>query len=617
MGQNHSTSGKDVDVSMLPEDIQKDHQKVIALRKKLALLKAEGKVNRKKRKKEIKRLEKRKVELHVTLMKLGKHAQRHFSFWDYVRIIRSTFQTVTKAKTLQGSNITLQKQNSGLSNASKATTSSALVRQSDAVQYTIFAFYEAYLLKKLHVAMMLKTQKKLHAKGWNDMVMYLYAEIPKIQASFEKGKTKVMNQQQEKEGQVLHVEELYKAHVENQNKLMVALQEAVEGKVRKLPEGQQFSFRKKTSPLEPDDSSSSPSEEFSVSSSRSFGKKEVRPSMMGHAYESGSSKEMAYQAPWMKSSRNKLKKVTSQTARNRSLEEGEEAPNIFKEEVAIKEEEEEEPPKEEPKEEPVMEEPPKAEPTEEEPKEEPKEEPVAEEPPQEEPEEEPAVTEEEPPKEEPKVEETAVTEEEPPKEEPTEEEEPSEELEVNAAATVADKRTSERTEPTAKSSEAGDEEEPVAVKKKKKKKKNRLPKGMPETLEIISSDDEFMDLEGEEVSAELTTGIKKKKKKKKKKVGATTTDSEDESLFGTDDEETLGGEEPSSEFGTKKKKKKKKKKGGADDASWIKKGAAAKSDDEDVLDGEPVVVKKKKKKKKAGVSSDASVVSELSMGTAH
>ena len=119
-----------------------------------------------------------------------------------------------------------------------------MVKQSNAVQYTIFAIFEAYLLKKLHLAMMLKTQKKLHAKGWNDMVMFLYYEIPKIQASFQKTEAKILNQQQEEMGHKCHVENLYKTHIENQKALIAALQEAAEGKSRSLSGG--FSFKKET-----------------------------------------------------------------------------------------------------------------------------------------------------------------------------------------------------------------------------------------------------------------------------------------------------------------------------------------------------------------------------------
>eukprot|EP00526_Cylindrotheca_closterium_P006217 CAMPEP_0113644352 /NCGR_PEP_ID=MMETSP0017_2-20120614/23344_1 /TAXON_ID=2856 /ORGANISM="Cylindrotheca closterium" /LENGTH=587 /DNA_ID=CAMNT_0000555961 /DNA_START=81 /DNA_END=1844 /DNA_ORIENTATION=+ /assembly_acc=CAM_ASM_000147 len=583
MGQGHSSSTKrDEDVSMYPQDVQRTHHKVLALRDKLAVLKAEGKANKKKRKKQIKELEKEKMELHVTLMKLGKHAQRHFSFWEYVRIIRSTFNSTSAVKQIQGSSITLGKDK-------EVPATRAIVKQSDAVQYTIFAFYEGYLLKKLHVAMMLKTQKKLHAKGWNDMVMFLYYEIPKIQTSFEKAEAKIVHTQHEEEGHKSHVDEAYQSHIQNQKNLMAALQDACEGKVRVAPEGTQFSFKKKSLEREASasssrsglkDGSSRSFKDGSVASSQrsvdssdsgsgSFRKKTVRSSMYGPAYEAGSSKKEVYQAPWMKNSRNKLKKSTEK-ARGEDEPESSPAPApapfnraakfkpSFKKSQVPKEEEEEEeaakapapgpfnrkakfatPFKKKNEPEPAKEEPaPEPEPEPEPVKEEPEPEPVKEEP-------EPVKEEPEPVKEEP----------EPVKEEPEPVPEPVkdvEDVDLNDAepAKPSSDKSPDETAATGKSTEG---EEEVATKKKKKKK--NLPKGMPETLEIdTGSGDEYsVDGAGEPV--------KKKKKKKKKKAVSTE------------------------------------------------------SEDEDFLEGEGVVKKKKKKKKKPGVSSNSSVVSELSNGS--
>ncbi|CAJ1964783.1 unnamed protein product [Cylindrotheca closterium] len=482
MGQGQSTGEKSEDVSIYPEDIQMAHHKIVAMREKLAVLKAQGKVNKKKRKKEIKVLSREKMDLHVTLMKLGKHAQRHYSFWEYVRIIRSTFNSTAAPLQIEGSTMTLNKD----SVKKEVPKSREMVKQSDAVQYTIFAFYEAYLLKKLHIAMMLKTQKKLHAKGWNDMVMFLYYEIPKIQTSFEKAEAKIMNLQTDEEAHKAHVEQIYKSHIENQKNLMMALQEGVEGKVRAAPEGTQFSFKKKKpestvgSNRSLTASASSSRSVESEGSSGSFKHKAARSSMFGPAYEAGSIKKEAYQAPWMKNSRNKIAKVVQKTqtpeeeAATEKTKSAAPAPaptpaafnrkakfqSKFKKFEAPKEEEEEKPVVKEPEPEPVK-----------------------------------------------------------------DDEKPS-----------SDKSPDE-TEATTEA-----EEETVSVKKKKKK----LPKGMPETLEIgTGSGDEVALEEGESIKKKkkkkkkkvgttdsedegLEDGgeaIVKKKKKKKKKVGESSNSS--------------------------------------------------------------------------------------------
>ncbi|KAL3938505.1 MAG: hypothetical protein SGBAC_006603 [Bacillariaceae sp.] len=537
MGQGHSSNNRRVeDVSMYPEDIQKAHDKVVAMREKLAILKAEGKANKKKRKKQIKVLLKEKMELHVTLMKLGKHAQRHFSFWEYVRIIRSTFSSMPAPQQIQ--------QGSTNTNAKKEVPKTkTIVKQSDAVQYTIFAFYEAYLLKKLHIAMMLKTQKKLHAKGWNDMVMFLYYEIPKIQTSFEKAEAKIAHAQSEEVGHKSHVEKLYNSHIQNQKNLMIVLQEGVEGKSRAAPEGTEYSFRKKKDEVTvgssrslANDSAESSSRSMSSTGtgSGSFRKKEVRSSVFGPAYEAGSSKKEAYQAPWMKNSRNKLAKsvekaqtpqeeaaaaAKSATPASSPFNRAAKFQSSFKKNQAPQESVKEEEPEPKPpkkfnraakfqsslKKNQVVEESVKE--VEEE------EQPVV----KEEPETEPILQKPEPVKDEPVVKD--------------------------------DDNSPGETEATDKLTEAEEE-----VTKKKK-----LPKGMPETLEIDTASGDEYSLDGD--TAGDAPVKKKKKKKKKKKVGL------------------------------------------------------AESEDEDLEGGGVVKKKKKKKKKKVGVSSNSSVVSELSNGS--
>jgi len=386
-----------------------------------------------------------------------------------------------------------------------------MVRQSDAVQYTIFAFYEAYLLKKLHVAMMLKTQKKLHAKGWNDMTMFLYHELPKIRTSFEKAEAKLLNQQQDHGGERAHVEELCKAHIENQKRLMEALQEGVEGKARSGPEGGQYSFKTKAS------ESMDSSEEFSSGSFRaasgSSQTRQARNSLNGPAFESGSSKNEEYQAPWMKSSRDKLAK-TAQKARGPTEEEqkAEEA-RIAAEKKAAQEAEAARIKAEKEADEARI---------------------AAEKKAAQEAEAARIKAEKEADEARIATEKKAAQEAEAAKEEISQEERTS-------------VITPEETETTEKSSIAEEEEEPSSElsSKKKKKKKNKLPTGM--SLEIVTSDEDIS-LDGDGPSSEFVPGTKKKKKKKKKKKIGTGTDSDGEDLLGD------------GATGVVKKKKKKKKK---------------------------------------------------------
>lgn len=274
MGQGQS-SGK-FNASDYPQDIQTLHYKAEEIREKLKAAKEQRRFLAAERKQQIKYLEKEKLKRHVALMKLGKHAQRHTSFWEYVRVIRTTFQSSGPLPITEGSSITLRTDDKTSTAAKPKVTETAIVKQSDAVHYTIFAFYEAYLLKKLHIAMMLKTQKKLHSKGWNDVVMFLYYEIPRIEKSFQDTESTLLNNKYAGEGHLEHYKETFEDHLRNQQNLMDALELA---------------------PKVDEDSADG-------SGSKSGGG--LRRSMFGPSYRSGAKTD--YEAAWMKSSRNKFKK---------------------------------------------------------------------------------------------------------------------------------------------------------------------------------------------------------------------------------------------------------------------------------------------------------------------
>jgi hypothetical protein len=274
MGQGQS-SGK-FNPSDYPQDIQTLHYKADEIREKLKEAKEQRRFLAAQRKQEIKYLEKEKLKRHVQLMRLGKHASSHTSFWEYVRVIRTTFQSSQPLPITQGSSMTLRTDDNTPTAAKPPVTERAIVKQSDAVHYTIFAFYEAYLLKKLHIAMMLKTQKKLHSKGWNDVVMFLYYEIPKIEKSFQDTESTLLNNKYAGEGHLEHFKETFEDHLRNQQNLMDALELA---------------------PKVDGDSADG-------SGSKSGGG--LRRSMFGPSYRSGAKED--YEAGWMKSSRNKFKK---------------------------------------------------------------------------------------------------------------------------------------------------------------------------------------------------------------------------------------------------------------------------------------------------------------------
>jgi hypothetical protein len=287
-GQSHEA----VDLSQYPDDYKEIHRKVEDARMRLKMLKEEGLLKIKERKVEVYHFEKAKLKRHYQLINLGKTAQRYISFWEYARIVRRTFNSPTLVPIKQGSssNFTVGSEQS-IAPASKST---AIVKQSQAVQYTIFAFYEAYLLKKLHIAMMLKNQKKLHSKGWNDIVMYLYNEIPSLDQTFKLAENTFLISKYEHEGYVDQLKEANENHISAQKNLIKGLIEA------------------------PDD------DDLSTGSISAGGRRRARASMFTKSYKPGTIRD-SYEAPWMKNSRTKLKQSTEKAKSVNSIFEGEES----------------------------------------------------------------------------------------------------------------------------------------------------------------------------------------------------------------------------------------------------------------------------------------------------
>lgn len=97
-----------------------------------------------------------------------------------MRIIQTTFQS-TKRPTLQTDFIFQE----NVSNANtKKTNDTAIIPQSYRVAYSIFAFFEAYLLKRLHLAMLLQNQQRIHRESWSNNVAQLFLEISPLKKQF-------------------------------------------------------------------------------------------------------------------------------------------------------------------------------------------------------------------------------------------------------------------------------------------------------------------------------------------------------------------------------------------------------------------------------------------------
>lgn len=156
-----------------------------------------------------KELYQKKLDLH----RLGERAKSYVSFWDYVRIINkakvrqkenivrkneeSSSHKSPRYSVLEGLNYqpskresfttddderpSTQKSSTTADDEKPSKSKSAIVNLRHALSsFTIFTFFEAYLLKRLHLAVLLKNQRGMQKDGWNKVILHIYGEIPKI-----------------------------------------------------------------------------------------------------------------------------------------------------------------------------------------------------------------------------------------------------------------------------------------------------------------------------------------------------------------------------------------------------------------------------------------------------
>ncbi|KAL3931282.1 MAG: hypothetical protein SGBAC_011383 [Bacillariaceae sp.] len=122
-------------------------------------------------------MEQELYDKQVELFYLGKSATKHIGFRGYLKIINKVSPR-TQADFMKPDNYDAKKQ------APNRTT--AMVLRSAILNFSLFALFEAWLLKRMHFVSIQKHQRRLHQKGWKAIVAFYSEEIPLIQEIFEK-----------------------------------------------------------------------------------------------------------------------------------------------------------------------------------------------------------------------------------------------------------------------------------------------------------------------------------------------------------------------------------------------------------------------------------------------
>jgi hypothetical protein len=155
-----------------------------------------GELDRRNQEDEIYRLEMKVYKKKFLLHRRGEHAKKYISFWEYVQVVNTELHTSSSSSKDKAApvNMTLAEHKTSLAveQEEQRTKSTAVVSlaQSIALSFNIFSFFEAFLLRRLHIAMILKHQRAAQSTAWNGVIMFLYNKTPGIKKQLKNVKTK-------------------------------------------------------------------------------------------------------------------------------------------------------------------------------------------------------------------------------------------------------------------------------------------------------------------------------------------------------------------------------------------------------------------------------------------
>lgn len=153
-----------------PETCQVNDE-ILQLRLELERLRHEGQRKREEYNAEIHQMVSQISNTQVELHKRGEEAQSHFKFGGYLKVI----QQKQRASPADDQSVPT---NDAYASASAvhpvSSSSTAIVHPMHFSLFSIVQYLEAHLLQKLHLAMMLKEQKRKQSKCWSRVIMFMF-----------------------------------------------------------------------------------------------------------------------------------------------------------------------------------------------------------------------------------------------------------------------------------------------------------------------------------------------------------------------------------------------------------------------------------------------------------
>jgi hypothetical protein len=125
---------------------------------------------------EIYKIEMEVYEIKMKLFKKGEQSKSIWNFWDYVKEVNKTLHTEPAR----------MKPAPTPPDSKQPSQSTAIVAHG--YSFNFVTLFEAMLLRRLHIAMLLKNQRDIQGKVWNAVIVFMYDMIPGIKDSAKQAK---------------------------------------------------------------------------------------------------------------------------------------------------------------------------------------------------------------------------------------------------------------------------------------------------------------------------------------------------------------------------------------------------------------------------------------------
>jgi len=176
--------------------------------RELLELKAEGLKQQERFYEDLFEVESDLYKMKMRLLKKGEDSKSIWNFWDYAKEVQQTIRTQSTSRPSKSSP----------SVSTPPSESRALV--APWYFFNIHSLFEAMLLRRLHIAMMLQGQRDAQSRSWNGVIVHMYQMIPQIKQSKKKTEDDFAKTKAEIDKNIENAKESYQTQLNLQRELV-------------------------------------------------------------------------------------------------------------------------------------------------------------------------------------------------------------------------------------------------------------------------------------------------------------------------------------------------------------------------------------------------------------